>query len=216
MSGAGTTPETRSGPTGFDGSVPGSTKSHPRLLLRLRLFRFLERFLTDGQMDLPDLNVHRRDGRPSAGDPQGIPPDLPESVGLVRRFRRLVLRPARTSDACGGRQGGCRRRAPARGGPVRDVREGLSREKLRHRGGPPGCRLRGPYRIVRHPIYLGYFVTHVGFLLANWSSRNVEIYIVVHFSQVARILSEERILREDESCRAYCQRVRYRVIPFIF
>jgi protein-S-isoprenylcysteine O-methyltransferase Ste14 len=74
----------------------------------------------------------------------------------------------------------------------------------------------GPYRIVRHPIYLGYFVTHVGFLLANWSSRNVAIYIVVYFSQVARILSEEQILREDESCRAYCQRVRYRVIPFNF
>jgi protein-S-isoprenylcysteine O-methyltransferase Ste14 len=74
----------------------------------------------------------------------------------------------------------------------------------------------GPYRIVRHPIYLGYFVTHVGFLLANWSPRNIALYIVIYFFQVARILSEERILREDESYRAYCQRVRYRLIPFVF
>jgi protein-S-isoprenylcysteine O-methyltransferase Ste14 len=79
-----------------------------------------------------------------------------------------------------------------------------------------GIVMRGPYRIVRHPIYLGYFISHIGFLLANWSPRNITIYIVTCFFQISRILAEERILREDESYRAYCQRVRYRVIPFIF
>jgi len=74
----------------------------------------------------------------------------------------------------------------------------------------------GPYRIVRHPIYLGYFVTHVGFLLANWSPRNLALYIVIYFFQISRILSEERLLGKDESYRAYCERVRYRLIPFIF
>ena len=74
----------------------------------------------------------------------------------------------------------------------------------------------GPYRIVRHPIYLGYFVTHVGFLLANWSPRNLALYIVIYIFQISRILSEERILRKDESYRNYCQRVRHRLIPFIF
>ena len=74
----------------------------------------------------------------------------------------------------------------------------------------------GPSRIVRHPIYLGYFVTHVGFLLANWSSRNIALYIVIYIFQISRILSEERLLREDESYRAYCERVRYGLIPFIF
>jgi protein-S-isoprenylcysteine O-methyltransferase Ste14 len=74
----------------------------------------------------------------------------------------------------------------------------------------------GPYRIVRHPIYLGYFVTHLGFLLTNWSPRNIALYIIVYFFQISRILAEERILREDESYLAYCQRVRYRMIPSIF
>jgi protein-S-isoprenylcysteine O-methyltransferase Ste14 len=74
----------------------------------------------------------------------------------------------------------------------------------------------GPYRIVRHPIYLGYFVTHIGFLLANWSPRNIALYIVTYFFQISRILAEERILREDESYRAYCRCVRHRMIPFIF
>ncbi len=74
----------------------------------------------------------------------------------------------------------------------------------------------GPYRIVRHPIYLGYLITHAGFLLTNWSPWNTAIYIVIYFFQISRILSEEQLLREDEAYRAYCQRVRYRVIPFIF
>ena len=74
----------------------------------------------------------------------------------------------------------------------------------------------GPYRIVRHPIYLGYLFTHVGFLLANWSSRNIAIYIVEYFFQVARILSEERLLKEDDGYRIYCERVRYRLIPGVF
>jgi len=79
-----------------------------------------------------------------------------------------------------------------------------------------GVVVAGPYRIVRHPIYLGYFVTHLGFLLANWSPRNIALYIAIYFFQISRILSEERILGEDESYRAYCQHVRHRLIPFIF
>ena len=74
----------------------------------------------------------------------------------------------------------------------------------------------GPYRIVRHPIYLGYFVTHVGFLLANWSPRNIILYIVVYFFQISRILSEERILSEDVAYREYRGRVRFRLIPGVF
>ena len=74
----------------------------------------------------------------------------------------------------------------------------------------------GPYRIVRHPIYLGYFVTHVGFLLANWSPRNIALYIVIYFFQISRILSEERILSEDSSYREYRGRVRFRLIPGVF
>jgi protein-S-isoprenylcysteine O-methyltransferase Ste14 len=79
-----------------------------------------------------------------------------------------------------------------------------------------GIVLGGPYHIVRHPIYLGYFVTHVGFLLANWSLRNIALFIVIYFFQISRILSEERLLKSEEPYSAYCERVRYRLIPFIF
>lgn len=79
-----------------------------------------------------------------------------------------------------------------------------------------GVIVRGPYRIVRHPIYLGYLVTHVGFLLSNCSARNVATYAVAYFFQILRILSEERFLGGDENYRTYRERVRYRLIPGIF
>lgn len=74
----------------------------------------------------------------------------------------------------------------------------------------------GPYRLVRHPIYLGYVVTHAGFLLSNLSVRNVLIYAAAYAFQIARIYAEERILSEDGGYRDYLLRVRYRLIPGIF
>lgn len=74
----------------------------------------------------------------------------------------------------------------------------------------------GPYRLVRHPIYLGYLVTHAGFLLSNMSARNVLIYAAAYVFQIARIYAEERILSEDDSYRDYRRCVRYRLIPGIF
>ena len=74
----------------------------------------------------------------------------------------------------------------------------------------------GPYRLVRHPIYLGYLVTHAGFLLSNMSARNVAIYGAAYVFQVARIFAEERILAEDSRYREYLRCVRYRLIPGVF
>lgn len=79
-----------------------------------------------------------------------------------------------------------------------------------------GIVVQGPYRFVRHPIYLGYLVTHVGFLLSNGSAWNLAIYFVAYFFQVARIYSEERLLRSEEAYREYCRQVRYRLLPGIF
>lgn len=79
-----------------------------------------------------------------------------------------------------------------------------------------GIVIKGPYRIVRHPIYLGYLITHIGFLISNWSGRNIAVYAVSYFFQIARIYSEERLLLQEESYRDYCQEVRYRLVPGIF
>jgi len=74
----------------------------------------------------------------------------------------------------------------------------------------------GPYRLVRHPIYLGYLLTHVGFLLADVSLRNIMVYSVGYCFQIARIVAEERMLRRDASYSRYCELVHYRLIPGVF
>ena len=79
-----------------------------------------------------------------------------------------------------------------------------------------GVVIGGPYRLVRHPIYLGYLATHLGFLVSNWSTYNAAIYVITYCFQAARILSEERILMESDEYRDYCGRVPYRLIPGLF
>ena len=79
-----------------------------------------------------------------------------------------------------------------------------------------GIKVAGPYRIVRHPIYAGYTIIHVGFLLAFPSLWNVVLYSTVLAVQIGRVLREELLLSQDQSYRDYAARVRYRLIPKIF
>lgn len=79
-----------------------------------------------------------------------------------------------------------------------------------------GVKTSGPYRFVRHPMYAGYMLTHVGFLLGFPLLQNALLYLVVLLIEVARILREEALLGRDSGYRAYTERVRYRLLPGIF
>jgi protein-S-isoprenylcysteine O-methyltransferase Ste14 len=79
-----------------------------------------------------------------------------------------------------------------------------------------GVKVIGPYRFVRHPMYAGYMIAHIGFLLAFPSLWNVTLYSAEFVIQVARLLREEHFLRQDQEYRAYAARVRYRLLPAIF
>jgi protein-S-isoprenylcysteine O-methyltransferase Ste14 len=74
----------------------------------------------------------------------------------------------------------------------------------------------GPYRLVRHPIYLGYLVGHVGFLLTNFSARNLLVLVLLYAAQTIRMLREEAVLGESVEYRDYSARVRWRLVPFVF
>lgn len=75
---------------------------------------------------------------------------------------------------------------------------------------------RGAYRFVRHPMYLGYLMTDIGFLLTNFGWQNLLVYAIQLGLQVGRIGFEEKMLSTDESYRAYKDVVRYRMIPKLF
>jgi protein-S-isoprenylcysteine O-methyltransferase Ste14 len=74
----------------------------------------------------------------------------------------------------------------------------------------------GAYRLVRHPIYAGYLVGHILFLLSSFSFYNLAAYALVSCLQVHRILREEAILARTPEYRDYMGRVRYRVIYGVF
>lgn len=71
----------------------------------------------------------------------------------------------------------------------------------------------GPYSIVRHPMYLGYFLTHMGFLLGSFSWNNLLVFIALYCLQIIRIIKEEKILSGESEYLAYMKKVRYRFIP---
>jgi len=79
-----------------------------------------------------------------------------------------------------------------------------------------GAVMAGPYRFMRHPMYGGYIVVYVGFLLNNPLLWNLCVYGVTAILLVLRVLAEEKILKADPAYDAYSGRVRFRLIPGLF
>ena len=74
----------------------------------------------------------------------------------------------------------------------------------------------GVYQIVRHPIYMGYLVTHIAFLVASPSLWNIVALIAADSALLARAVCEERTLAQDAAYREYQEHVRWRVVPGLF
>ena len=74
----------------------------------------------------------------------------------------------------------------------------------------------GLYRSVRHPIYLGYLVTHLAFVAANPILWNLLLLAAADTALLARAVCEERTLAKDDAYRRYQQVVRWRVLPGVF
>ena len=74
----------------------------------------------------------------------------------------------------------------------------------------------GVYRLVRHPIYMGYLLTHVAFLAANPRAWNIAALVAADAALLARAVCEEQTLSKDARYRAYQQQVRWRVCPGVF
>jgi protein-S-isoprenylcysteine O-methyltransferase Ste14 len=79
-----------------------------------------------------------------------------------------------------------------------------------------GIKVGGPYRFVRHPIYLSHTLTTTGFVLANFSIWNVAVLVALTACQVLRMQAEERVLTESGPYADYARRVRWRLVPGLY
>ena len=71
----------------------------------------------------------------------------------------------------------------------------------------------GPYRLVRHPMYLSYVIGDIGYNLQEWNSVTLLLVLAGWASLVYRIHAEERVLSQHAEWPAYVASVRYRVLP---
>ena len=71
----------------------------------------------------------------------------------------------------------------------------------------------GPYRFVRHPMYLSYILADIGYNLQEWNSVTLLLVLVGWMSLVYRIHAEERLLSQHAEWPAYVGLVRYRLFP---
>ncbi len=75
----------------------------------------------------------------------------------------------------------------------------------------------GLYRIVRHPMYLGVLVMFIPTPVALGSYWGLILMATIPIALVFRILNEEKVLyKELSGYKEYCQRTRFRLIPFLW
>jgi len=79
-----------------------------------------------------------------------------------------------------------------------------------------GIKTAGAYKLVRHPMYMGYILAEVGFVFNYFSFFNLVILVMSALFLLLRLRAEEQLLQQDRAYKAYARRVRWKLIPFIF
>ena len=79
-----------------------------------------------------------------------------------------------------------------------------------------GLVTRGPYAVVRHPVYLSYLLIQSGYVLQSFSLRNVLVLALASGCNIGRALVEERLLTGSSAYADYRSRVRWRLVPGIW
>jgi protein-S-isoprenylcysteine O-methyltransferase Ste14 len=75
----------------------------------------------------------------------------------------------------------------------------------------------GPYRLVRHPLYSGSLVMWLSAPLALGSYIAWPAFALLIPFYVFRLINEEKVLREElPGYTEYCQRTRFRLVPFVW
>jgi protein-S-isoprenylcysteine O-methyltransferase Ste14 len=76
-----------------------------------------------------------------------------------------------------------------------------------------GLVTRGPYAVVRHPVYAAYVLIQCGYLLQSLSLWNVGVLVFATGCNIGRSLAEEQVLAASSAYQAYQKQVRWRLLP---
>lgn len=75
----------------------------------------------------------------------------------------------------------------------------------------------GPYALIRHPMYAGVLVMVTGVPLALGSLWGLAVLALITPILIWRILDEEKLLKSDlPGYVDYAQKVRYRLVPYLW
>jgi protein-S-isoprenylcysteine O-methyltransferase Ste14 len=75
---------------------------------------------------------------------------------------------------------------------------------------------KGPYGLVRHPIYASYFFLQIGYLLQSLSLRNALVVAFICSCNIGRAVVEERLLATSSRYKEYRLRVPWRILPGVW
>jgi protein-S-isoprenylcysteine O-methyltransferase Ste14 len=75
---------------------------------------------------------------------------------------------------------------------------------------------RGPYALVRHPIYASYLLLQFGYLLQSISVRNAVVMLFASGCNIGRAMAEDRVLATNELYDSYRSAVKWRLVPGIW
>jgi protein-S-isoprenylcysteine O-methyltransferase Ste14 len=75
---------------------------------------------------------------------------------------------------------------------------------------------RGPYAVVRHPIYASYLLLQFGYVLQSISLHNALVMMFASCCNVGRAIVEDRLLATNEEYSAYRSQVRWKLLPGIW
>src|SRR5437773_2907721 len=79
-----------------------------------------------------------------------------------------------------------------------------------------GLATSGPYRFVRHPMYLSYILGDIGYNLQEWNLVTLLLVLGGWASLVYRIHVEEQVLSQHAGWPTYVALVRYRLFPALW
>jgi protein-S-isoprenylcysteine O-methyltransferase Ste14 len=74
----------------------------------------------------------------------------------------------------------------------------------------------GPYAVIRHPIYLSYVLSDIGYNLQEWDRVTLFLVLIGWASLIYRIRAEERVISQHVNWPSYTSRVRHRILPSLW